>query len=344
MDYTFYKAEDFVTDEYFIQWVKNPTPESNDFWNAWLSKNPHQESVVREARQIVLMLTFKVTSPPAGKFLEVWEKILDAEAPKSAELTVHHIRQYDAAPARKLPWFSIVAAASLMIAAAIIYVLMAKPEDVLVRTAFGESRTFFLPDSTKVTLNANSSLRYTGDFNESSREVWLTGEGFFSVVHKKDNQNFLVHTDEVKVEVLGTRFNVNARGHKSQVVLEEGQVKLALKENERTEAPMMMLPGDLVEVSKMKAVVRKKVKAENYSSWRENKLVFVGTTLEEIGQLLADNYNYQVRFKTQDIAQLQFTGSASVDNPQALLQIISKVFNLTVHQEEGRRIMIERNK
>ena len=128
------------------------------------------------------------------------------------------------------------------------------------------------------------------------------------------------------------------------MVLEEGQVKLALQEKETEETSLMMQPGDLVEVSKMKPVVRKKVKAENYSSWRENKLVFVGTTLGEIAQLLSDNYNYQVQFKTQDIAQLQFTGSASVDNPQELLQIISKVFNLTIQQEEGRRIMIERNK
>jgi ferric-dicitrate binding protein FerR (iron transport regulator) len=103
-----------------------------------------------------------------------------------------------------------------------------------------------------------------------------------------------------------------------------------------------MQPGDLVEVSrKTKEVMRKKVEASDYSSWRQNKLVFVAKSLEEIAVLLKDNYDYDVRFKNEDIAKLLFTGSAPVDDPQELLQILSKVFGLTV-QQEGRSIIIER--
>src|SRR6188768_3866800 len=79
MDYTLYKAEDFITDEYFIQWVKQPGEETNGFWNAWISKHPEQEAIIHEARQVVLMMDFKVIKPPKGKSLELWQKINEAD-------------------------------------------------------------------------------------------------------------------------------------------------------------------------------------------------------------------------------------------------------------------------
>jgi transmembrane sensor len=337
MDYTIYTTEDFVTDEYFIQWVKNPTAENSAFWNAWLSKNPEKEAIIKEARQIILMLHFREVKAPQGKFLEIWGNIVEAEDRPILEIAPHRDNT-----AHRIGWWYKVAAAVLVVATALTYTLLSRKDTVTIQTAYGESRTLFLPDSTKVTLNANSILRYAADFNKDTREVWLDGEAFFAVVHKENNQNFLVHTEELQVEVLGTRFNVNTRGGKSQVVLEEGKVKLAIHDSKESNAPMVMQPGDLVEVSRTtKQVMRKKVEAEYYSSWRQNKLVFVGTSLEEIARLLKDNYDYDVRFKNEDVAKLLFTGSAPVDDPQELLQILSKVFGLAVRQE-GRSVIIER--
>lgn len=337
MDYTIYNTEDFVADEFFIQWVKNPTEESNAFWNAWLSKNRDKALVVKEARQIILMLEFKENKAPEGKFLEVWEKIADSADRKVFTLTPH---QEHASRHRVHPrWFKVAVAACLLMAMTIIYPVVNLPGTVTIRTAYGESHTLFLPDSTKVTLNANSTIRYASDFKKN-REVWLNGEAFFSVVHQENNQNFLVHTAEVQVEVLGTKFNVNTRGGKSQVVLEEGKVKLAIPDS--NEEQMVMQPGDLVEVSKTKQVARRKVEVSNYSSWRLNKLIFVATSLGEIAQLLEDNYGYQVTFQDEALKELLFSGSAAVDQPEELLEKLRMVFELKIKQE-GRQLNIEKN-
>ena len=321
--------EDLVTDEYFIQWVKNPTDESNAYWNAWLSKNPGKEPLLKEARQIVSMMNFKETQAPEGKFLEIWEKISDAADGKIFDIS-------DGAAESKRRhigiWYKI-AAAFLVATAAIAYVLVSRPNTIMVQTAFGESRALFLPDSTKVTLNANSTLRYTSDFNDKNREVWLDGEAFFAVVHKKDNQNFRVHTGELQVEVLGTRFNVNTRRGRSKVVLEEGKVKLDIPDGDKR-SELIMEPGELVEVSKeTKQVEKKKVEVSNYSSWRMNKLVFVATPLEEIAQLLEDNYGFKVRFKDEALKTQQFTGSADVDDLRELVDKLNKVFDMNIQQE-----------
>jgi transmembrane sensor len=333
MDYTFYKAEDFVTDESFIQWVKHPTPENDAFWRSWLSKHPEQESVISQARQIVVMLDFREIKAPEGKFLVLWEKINDQDnqRPMVVEETVR------VEPLRISRWYRL-AAACILIAAALVYFIPDWRSTVTIQTQFGESRSVLLPDSTKVTLNSNSSLRYAADF-QSNRQVWLNGEAFFVVTHKSNDQNFRVHTNDVEVEVLGTKFNVNTRRGKSRIVLEEGKVKLALPSN--ATSPVMMKPGEMVEVSKENTrMERRTVDTGNYSSWRINKLTFVSTSLEEIAQLLEDNYGYTVTFGNDDLKKLEFTGSADVDDPGELLQKLARVFELTIVQD-GHQLKIQ---
>ena len=44
MNYTDYKVIDFINDEFFVEWVRNPERESNNFWREWVAANPKQVS------------------------------------------------------------------------------------------------------------------------------------------------------------------------------------------------------------------------------------------------------------------------------------------------------------
>jgi len=79
MEYSKFKVEEFVTDEYFVKWIKRPDAEVNAFWNSWLSRNLQQVTRVQKAREIVLHLDFKINRPPEGRLLELWEKIVRPE-------------------------------------------------------------------------------------------------------------------------------------------------------------------------------------------------------------------------------------------------------------------------
>jgi hypothetical protein len=79
MEYSKFKVEEFVTDEYFVRWIKKPDVDANTFWNSWLSKNFQQVASVRKAREIILHLDFKINRPPEGRFLQVWERIIRPE-------------------------------------------------------------------------------------------------------------------------------------------------------------------------------------------------------------------------------------------------------------------------
>ncbi|MBO9657465.1 MAG: FecR domain-containing protein, partial [Chitinophagaceae bacterium] len=83
-----------------------------------------------------------------------------------------------------------------------------------------------LPDGTKVWLNSASSLRYPIVPEGSSREVYLSGEGYFEVATALSETGMKkpfivsVHTtrkDDMKVNVLGTRFNIMGYGDEEVV-------------------------------------------------------------------------------------------------------------------------------
>jgi transmembrane sensor len=340
MDYSRYQVEDFVTDEYFIKWVKTPTEESNAFWTAWLSINPERRSRVQEAREIILLLDIKDNPAPEGRLLDIWENII-REDQRIGYIAEEKAKSFSSH--RQLKWYHAVAASLVFITLIGAALFWHQNRAINIVTAYGESRTLFLPDSTKVTLNSNSSIHFSAsNFRNKKREVWLEGEAFFAVVHKNDHQNFLVHTDELHVEVLGTKFDVNSRRGKTRVVLEEGRVKLNLRSPDSE--PFIMKPGELVEFTETDPQPKKKiVDPDNYLSWKNNRLIFVSTSLLDIAHLLEDNYGYHVTFADEELDSRKFTGSASSDNVEELLQKLSIVFGLDI-QKDNKNLIIQYEK
>ncbi|HEY4288081.1 MAG TPA: FecR domain-containing protein [Puia sp.] len=84
-----------------------------------------------------------------------------------------------------------------------------------------------LADGTKVWLNALSKLQFPNAFTGKDRTVDLTGEAYFEVAKDK-SRPFMVRVNGVRVQVLGTNFNVNAYTDEGEIrtTLLEGAVRL----------------------------------------------------------------------------------------------------------------------
>ena len=105
-----------------------------------------------------------------------------------------------------------------------------------------------LPDGTHVWLNAASSLRFPTAFSGKTREVALSGEGYFEVTHDQ-SKPFYVTRGDMQVEVLGTHFNVNAYEDEevAKVTLLEGSVKVGRRQRaEGKEKSVVLKPGEQV--------------------------------------------------------------------------------------------------
>jgi ferric-dicitrate binding protein FerR (iron transport regulator) len=207
------------------------------------------------------------------------------------------------------------------------------------RTSFGETKTITLPDSSTVILNSNSVLRIKSAWKPTTpREVWLDGEAFFSVIHKKNNQPFTVKPGEdVAIEVLGTTFNVYHR-NQTKIVLNSGRIELSLPAVQALEK-VMMKPGELVEYSEKK-FVKRRVDPKVYMAWTEKNLVLNRTSLQELLHMIKDNYGIDVEVKEGLLGQT-ISGSMPVTDSETLLEQIAKAFQLRVVKEDNKIYMKE---
>jgi transmembrane sensor len=207
-------------------------------------------------------------------------------------------------------------------------------------TSYGMTKNILLEDGSEVTLNANSTLKVPKNLVTSqSREVWLEGEGFFSIAKKPNHVRFLVHTDNLNVEVLGTKFNVNNRRGNTEVVLSEGSVRLTSGLHEENDAVLYMKPGDMVSLSPRDTTFRRKVVApEKYSAWQSNKLVFEDAPLSEVAQKIEDYYGVQIEIQNKAIADRQLTGTLPNNDLGIVLKSLSASHNLSIQREENQII------
>ena len=322
-----YTLDDLILDPDFIKWVKDESLNNKSKWASWASSNAANAALVSEARDLILELSTDQDTPLQTELTEVWERILASNDAYDSQRKSGKLRHLVSS------WYSVAAVSAAILIVSILAAVLLNNE-VEYQTAFGQNKTIVLPDNSVVVLNANSSITYSPEWDsEKPREIWLEGEGFFSVTHKKNSQKFVVHTNDLDVQVLGTKFNVNTRRSKTQVVLNSGKVKLYLADEDKKEVDMK--PGELVDFSASdKAVVKKAVVASKYNAWLDKKLVFEEAPLREVALTLEENFGYKVKFSSPELANLTFTGTVESGNVNLLLRILQRTFNISITKKE----------
>lgn len=330
MDYKDYTVKDFLHDELFRKWVEQPDNATELFWKTWLRENPDHHSILEEARNVLLLIGPEEHLPTAEDQAEVWSRIAYSiqEAPQKR---------------RVITMWRYAAIFTGVIAATVAgWFFLHREQAVIVAytTAYGEVQTIVLPDSTEVRLNAHSKLRGSITKN-GTREVWLDGEGYFSVEHRHNNEPFLVHTSDVDVQVIGTEFNVNTRRVMTRVVLNNGAVKLKLNGNERTDVNMK--PGEMVTYStKTNQLSRRNVNPSDYSAWRDNMLVFNEASIAEVAAALQDNLGFNITIEDKELQQELFTGSIPMSNVEVFFKTLSRSLNVVIEKKDNHNYSIRR--
>ncbi len=139
------------------------------------------------------------------------------------------------------------------------------------------TKEVILPDSSHVILNTNTSIKYLVHFNQSEqRLINLKGEAFFKVSHNK-NKPFIVKTDQVEVQVLGTEFNVNNKKSEAAVSVISGKVQVKGANNSKA----LLTKGDKATYSN--GLLKKEhTITKNDIFWCTGYLEFHQATLNEI--------------------------------------------------------------
>lgn len=326
--YQYHLAEDFAKEEAFIRWVIHHSPDDQVFWENFLLVHPHKAIEIALAKSLVT----ETRSALLPQQLSEEEKLQMHWQLQGAMQSVGKKRFWGRlSDFQEVRW---VAAIALLLACGLaVFLLMAgePPVQMAYHTAYGETRTLSLPDGSIVRLNANSSLTFDANWEAGKdRNVWLAGEAYFDVKPKPETcARFSVHTHELVVQVLGTRFNVNSRQAKTRVVLNEGKITLLL--NESGHDSIRMDPGDMVDYAqKEKRLVQRKVNAELHSSWRAGIQLFEKTPLGEIVEKMEEIYGVSIQLQDTSLQKRKMTIGIPVEDVGIAMETIESVLGLKI--------------
>lgn len=161
-----------------------------------------------------------------------------------------------------------------------------------------------LEDGTKVWLNSGSELQYPLNFNEGKRIVRLKGEAYFEVT-KISNSSFTVEVDQVSVNVLGTKFNINTQLNKMiQTVLVEGSVAI-----EDGDKQVILTPNQKVDYNLVDRIFSiEQVDAAIYVAWKDGNFVFDNESVESIMTRLSLWYDVNIIYENDELKKVKLSG------------------------------------
>mgnify|MGYP000015134205 CR=1 FL=1 len=206
----------------------------------------------------------------------------------------------------------------------------------------GKREQLLLPDGSNVWLNSGTLLIYPAEFTHKTREVYLAGEGYFDI-EKNPEHPFIVKTRLLRVEVIGTKFNLSAYPKASRIIttLEQGEVKVLLADNEGM--PYYLKPDEqLIYLPETGNVKREVVSAESSSDWKEGGLLFNNTPFNDLLEMLERVYNVNVHLQTSayysNRLTIHFNKNESLEN---VMMLIKEMIPGLEYQIEGENIYLK---
>lgn len=214
----------------------------------------------------------------------------------------------------------------------------------------GSKTHVVLADGTTVWLNAGSRLTYPRNFGPGNREVYLTGEGYFKVVHQEQHA-FIVHTPEVDIKDLGTTFNVKAYAGSpiTETTLIEGAIEVSLKKDPARK--IQVSPGEKLVLHNKQVAARKEqepvyevARIIPYSktndivetAWIEDKLIFRNERFEDLAVMMERRYNISIVIRNEEIKAYQLTGIFKHENITEALKLLQVIvpFKFKINNEQ----------
>jgi ferric-dicitrate binding protein FerR (iron transport regulator) len=186
----------------------------------------------------------------------------------------------------------------------------------------GQRTHLTLPDGTTVWLNARTTIQYPSSFNKKKRVVILQGEAYFDVKRSEDKP-FVVQTSVCDVEVLGTKFNVNAYPElkKFEATLMHGSVKVIPKAN--PSQVVILKPEHKLSLENGKLNI---TRVENFDPyrWKEGLICFTDESFLNIMKDFEKYYGVKIVMENEKVGESHFTGkfrlSDGIDYALRILQ------------------------
>ncbi|NVJ47370.1 MAG: FecR domain-containing protein [Cytophagia bacterium] len=211
------------------------------------------------------------------------------------------------------PIWRMAVAAVLVVGVSLVYFLT-KPNYEVYETQFGETQAITLPDNSVVTLNVSSALKFNPKTFTENRKLILEGEAFFEVTK---GVNFEVNTEEGKVVVMGTSFNVKQRQKNLEIQVHTGIVKVT-----EGDIDIVLNKGDGVRIENGRLDRTWAKAVDEKPLWiTENIVELSDVPFSEALESLRNSFGISIQSDIS-LTSKRFTGSYPGDNVEVAIQIV----------------------
>jgi transmembrane sensor len=334
------EPEDLLSDESFLAWYFQTPGSKQQQWDNWMSSHPEQAQLVQQAISLLEATRLHELSIPLQQIAAAEERLFNKIDQLPAGTAATSPISGDTYSAKVLPLFNrsrrmVAAAVAVLLIAGLIVTAVLSSKGTAIKTTFGELARRQLPDGTEVMMDANSSIRFGDNWQEGTdREVWMRGEAFFHVRKTRQNSHFVVHLDDADVIVTGTKFNVINRHGAENIMLEEGTVILRGPNGRE----LQLSPGEFVDLRE-KQWEKKAVQRDSLMAWKEQKLVFDGTPLRELVNIINDHYGVHIKLADSSIGDQTISAILPNNNLEVLLRSLEATAEFDI-SKDGDQIVI----
>lgn len=338
--------------EDFIRYIESNRSNPENPWKKEFEKNPDLKQEFERAVQLHRMLTShkRIKYPDDYKRKQINRLFsrINAETKSDRFNQRRNLIRISQISASIL--IALIVAAILLIRNNVIDVSLAQVKELRVIVPSGEKSQLILPDGTQVWLNSESKLVYPCDFTSRERKVTLEGEAYFDVA-KVNHSQFIVFTQDFKIRVLGTKFNIKSypkdRAFETTVV--EGMVRVESGKPILNFSPVVLKPTERlvykkdtgsdpnktamdtesasgvekVQVISNKEIIISHVNTNHITCWKDHLLVFDNETFEEIARKMSRWYKVEITLLDEELKTQRYTGKF-VHN-ESLTQVLEAI-------------------
>lgn len=193
----------------------------------------------------------------------------------------------------------------------------------------GQISKIVLPDSSVVWLNSGTTLTYDNNYSYKNRNLNLSGQAFLEV-KKNKNLPLIVASGDLRVKVLGTRFDVNAYPDDSRikVTLESGKVELLNSADQSFN--YQLNPGEMAEYeSQSGRMAIKPVESKDYINWKDGALIFVDTPMTEVLKRLERKFDIEIEVGNPKVYKSVFNANFKNESLKEILDYIQFSCSIT---------------
>ncbi len=194
-------------------------------------------------------------------------------------------------------------------------------------------QTVFLPDSSKVILAENASLKFPDSFKGNKRKVILEGTAYFEIT-KNPEKPFHINAPNTEIEVLGTKFLVDAQDENiEKVLVDEGKVAFS-SGSLLSRQKVILTKNEIGTWNTESHQLSEQVNSEqNSNAWLSGRLSFSNLPLSEVLKTLEKQFNIKIELDDSNFATIRYSGQFNTGNAEEVIKTICMTLNLSYEKQ-----------